>query len=78
MRRLEAVWTRILGVLLILLGLALFVSPRIPYTGRERIRNTPYRVRRDEVIVIPRPIAVLIASAGVLALLLARGPDERP
>jgi hypothetical protein len=36
-QRAEAVWLRILGVLLILLGLALLASPEITYTTREQL-----------------------------------------
>ncbi len=72
MPRSEAVWTRILGVLLILLGLVLLASPRVAYPVNEKIQNTPYSVKREKTIVIPRPLAVLIAASGVLALVLAR------
>ena len=78
MRHVEAVWTRILGVLLILLGLTLWISPRVPYTRRERIANTPYRVKREKAVLIPAPVALGIAAAGVLALYLARSSREAP
>ncbi len=61
---------RILGVLLILLGLTLFASPRITYTKTEEIPHTRFAAKRQKTIVIPRPVAVLILGAGVTALLL--------
>jgi hypothetical protein len=72
--RLEVLWLRILGVLLILLGLTLVLAPRVAYTTHERIGHTAYRVRRDKAILVPRPVAVLIAAGGLLILALARKP----
>jgi hypothetical protein len=63
---------RIVGVLLILLGLTLFASPRITYTKMEEIPHTRFAVKRQKTIVIPRPVAVLIIGAGVTLLLLER------
>jgi ribose/xylose/arabinose/galactoside ABC-type transport system permease subunit len=63
---------RILGVLLILVGLTLFASPRITYTKMEEIPHTRFAVKRQKTIVIPRPVAVLIICAGVTALLLSK------
>ena len=40
MSRAETLWLRIIGVLLILLGLTLFVSPSINYRTREKIIHT--------------------------------------
>ena len=71
-RRAEALAVRILGVLLILLGLTLFSSPRITYTTHERIPHSDYRVSRENAVLVPRPAASLIAGAGILALLFAR------
>ena len=71
-RRLELWLVRILGLLLILLGLTLFLSPRIAYTTHERIAKTPYRVLRDKAILVPRPVAALIAAGGILTLWLTR------
>jgi uncharacterized membrane protein YfcA len=70
-QRAETVWARILGVLLILLGLAMFASPPIRYTTKEPIRNTPLTVKREKTFTIQRPVAVLMIGAGVLALLVA-------
>jgi len=71
-QRLEVLGLRVLGVLLILLGSTLFLAPRVAYTTHERIRHTEYRVQRDKALLVPRPVAVLIASGGLLALILAR------
>ena len=72
-RRWEILGIRILGVLVIVLGLVLLRSPRIAYTTHERIRNTPYQVERERVILVPRAVAGLIAAGGLLAVFLARG-----
>jgi hypothetical protein len=71
-RRVETWGLRAVGILLMLLGLALFLSPRFAYTQRESIPHTAYRVKREKVILVPRPIALLIAGAGVLTLLATR------
>ena len=70
MRRLEVLGLRIIGVLLILLGITLFLSPRVTYTTHEQIRNTRYRVQREKVVRIPRPVAVLIAAGGAFVWIL--------
>ena len=72
MQRLEAIWLRILSIMLILLGAALFASPQIRYSTSEEIRNTPLSVKREKVITVPRPVAVIIVAAGVLAFLASR------
>ena len=64
-------WMRILGVLLILLGLVLFASPLIPYMRREKIGNSRYSVKSERLIVVPRPVAALIVGAGTVVLILA-------
>jgi hypothetical protein len=70
--RAERIWTRILGVLLILLGLALFASPQIAYTWRETIPHSQYTVRREKIVVVPRLVAALVIGGGVVVLMLAR------
>ncbi len=76
-RRLEALWTRIVGVLLILLGLTLIFSPQIGYTTREKIPHTQYSVKHEKAIVIPTAAAVVVIGAGAIALLLAtRKPQQ--
>ena len=74
MKRGEVLWLRIVGVLLILLGLTLFLAPRIAYTRRERIAHTQYTAKRDKMILVPRPVAVLIAGLGAWALVVSRRP----
>lgn len=72
-QRLEAWSVRILGVLLILLGITLFVSPRVVYTQRESIPHTQFRIKREKVILVSHPVAVVVAVAGMAALVWARG-----
>jgi uncharacterized membrane protein HdeD (DUF308 family) len=75
----ETVWTRIIGVLLILLGLALFASQPISYTKREEIKNTPLTVKREKFFVMQRPVGVLIIGVGLLALFFAgRSTKSQP
>jgi hypothetical protein len=66
--RVEALWTKILGVLLIVLGITLFVSPYISYSTKERIAHTALRVKREKTVLVSRPVAVTIIAAGVVAL----------
>lgn len=76
-RRAEALWTRILGVLLILLGLTLLASPQIEYTTSEELPHTRYSVKREKTIVVPRFASVLVVGAGVIALIFAgRKPEQ--
>ena len=70
MRRLEVLGLRTIGVLLILLGITLFLSPRVAYTTHEPIGNTRYRVQREKIVWIPRPVAVLIAAGGAAIWIL--------
>ena len=73
MRRAEIVLWRIVGVLLILLGLMLVASPQITYTSRKTINlapSTQVTTKEPKTIVIPRPIAALVIGAGVAALVL--------
>jgi len=72
--RVETLWTRTLGVLLILLGLVLFASPRVIYTRRETVihtQTTDITAKRQESITVPRPISLLLIAAGTTALILA-------
>jgi hypothetical protein len=62
---------RIVGVLLILLGLILFVSPEVRYSSKENIAHTgslEIAAKRHKVIVIPRPVSFLIVGAGVILI----------
>ncbi len=73
--RAEAWAVRILGVLLILLGLVLFLSPQVPYTRRNRVAVGPSSEvisRETRVLVMPRPAAAAIGAAGVILLVMAR------
>jgi uncharacterized membrane protein len=78
-RRAEALWLKIIGVLLILLGLVLFTSARVTYTTREKVvdtRSFGVTVKRQKTVVIPRTVALLTVAAGVGALILAsRNPQ---
>jgi hypothetical protein len=75
--RVEALWIRILGVLLIVLGLTLLVSPRITYTRGEQIPHTRFTVKREKTIFVPRPAAVLIIGTGAIALIAAGKSGSR-
>jgi uncharacterized membrane protein YidH (DUF202 family) len=70
-RRVEAIWTKIIGVLLILIGLALLASPEVAYTTHERIPHTRYSVKRERTVIVPRAAAVLVIGAGVATLIFA-------
>jgi hypothetical protein len=73
-RRAEALWLKIIGVLLILLGLTLFASPRITYRTREKVIRSDsidITAKRQKTIVIPRAVALLTIAAGVGTLILA-------
>jgi uncharacterized membrane protein YidH (DUF202 family) len=73
-RRAESRWLKINGVLLILLGLALVVSPCITYTRKEKIVHTPsmeVTAKRQKTILIPRPVGAFIIGVGVTTLILA-------
>ena len=67
-------WLRIIGVLLVLVGLTLVLSLRITYTRTEKVIHTPsteVMAKRQKTIVIPRPVGAIIICAGVTALILA-------
>ena len=73
-QRAEALWMKIIGVLLILLGLTLFASPRISYHTKEKVIHTgsiDITANRQKTVVIPRVIASLVVGAGVIVLVLA-------
>jgi hypothetical protein len=76
-RRLEALWTRIVGILLILLGLTLILSPQIAYTTREKIRHAQYSVKHEKTVVIPTAAAVVVIGAGVIVMLLATRKSQQ-
>lgn len=65
---------RIIGVLLVLLGLVLFASPRIMYTKREKVIDTEsvhVTAKRQKGMFIPRAVSLLTVGAGVGILILA-------
>ena len=75
--RAEVVLTRIVGALLILLGLVLFGSPRITYTTSQKIAHTRYSIKREKTIIVPRAVSILIMGAGTVILIFtSRTPDE--
>ena len=74
MSRAEALWLKIIGVLLILLGLVLFASPRVSYNTREKLVHTgslEVTAKRQKTVVIPRAVALLTIAAGIGTLILA-------
>lgn len=71
MQRIEIWGLRIIGILLILLGVTVFLSPRVAYTERESIAHTKYRVKREKVLLVPRSVALLIGGAGVVLTLVS-------
>lgn len=74
MTRAETIWLKIIGVLLILLGLTLIASPRINYTAKEKVvhtQSTDIIVKRQKTVEVPRPIGGLIVAGGVIALIFA-------
>lgn len=71
MQRIEIWGLRIVGILLILLGVTVFLSPRVAYTERELVAHTKYRVKRQKVLLIPRPVAVLLGGAGIVLTLFS-------
>jgi uncharacterized membrane protein YfcA len=69
----EALWLKIIGVLLISVGLVLFVSPRIMYSARERIIHTnsvDVTAKREETLAIPRSLALLTIAAGIAVIVV--------
>ena len=78
MTRAEALWLKIIGVLLVLVGLVLFASPRIVYSDREKVIHTgsvDVTAKRQRTLAIPRPLALLIIAAGIAVIVVgARKP----
>jgi hypothetical protein len=65
---------RLIGVLLILLGLLLFASPRILYSKREKVVDTDsihITAKRQKSIAIPPPVSLATIGAGIVILILA-------
>jgi hypothetical protein len=75
MTRAEVLWLKIIGVLLILLGMVLFASPTVTYTTREKVVNTgslDVTAKRQKAVVIPRPVSVLTVGVGLIVLVIAK------
>jgi hypothetical protein len=73
-QRAEALSMKILGILLILLGLTLFGAPQVTYTRRETVihtQTTDLTAKRQKTTTVPRAVSVLIIGAGVLAFVYA-------
>jgi uncharacterized membrane protein YfcA len=71
--RAEALWLKIIGVLLILVGLVLFASPRIVYSAREKFIHTDsvdVTAKRQKTLAIPRPLALLTIAAGIAVIVV--------
>jgi len=65
---------KIIGVLLILLGLTLFASPRITYHVKEKVVHTgsiDITANRQKTVVVPPAVTSLVIGAGVIVLVLA-------
>jgi hypothetical protein len=78
-QRAEGLWLKITGVLLILLGLVLFVSPRVNYTTREKVIHTgsvDVTAKREKMVVFPRIFGLLIVAGGVTVLIFASRPGD--
>jgi uncharacterized membrane protein YdcZ (DUF606 family) len=77
--RAEVLWLKIIGVLLILVGLVLFASPRIIYSAREKVIHTDsvdVTAKRQKTLNIPRPLALLTIAAGIAVIVVgARKPQ---
>jgi hypothetical protein len=65
---------KIIGVLLILLGLTLVVSPRITYRTKEKVIHThsiDVTATRQKTLLLSRATGVVVIVAGVAALIFA-------
>jgi hypothetical protein len=64
---------KILGVLLILLGLTLLASPLIMYRTREKVVHTgslDITAKREKVLIVPPAVCLLTIGAGITMLVL--------
>ena len=74
MTRPETLWARVIGVLLILLGLLLFASPRILYSRREKVIDTSsvqVTAERQKSVAIPAAVSLITIGAGIAILIFA-------
>jgi len=72
--RAETLWIKIIGVLLILVGLVLLASPHISYTTREKVISSgsvEITAKRHKTVNIPRVVGLLPIGGGVILLMLA-------
>jgi len=75
MTRAEALWLKIIGALLVLLGMVLFASPAVTYTTREKVVNTgslDVTAKRQKAVVVPRLVSMLTMGAGFIVLVIAK------
>ena len=74
MQRIESLWLKIIGVLLILLGLTIFISPRITYNTKETLVHTgslDVTTKTPKTIFIPRAAGVIVVAIGAIAVVVA-------
>ena len=75
MERSLALWMRILGVLLVVLGLVMLIAPDVTVQWRERVLHTSsvdVTAKRERVVVVPRVLATMLVVAGVVVVVRAR------
>jgi len=66
---------RILGVLLVLLGLVMLIAPDVTVQWRERVLHTSsvdVTAKRERIVVVPRLLATMLVVAGVVVFVRAR------
>ena len=76
----ETLWMRVIGGLLILLGLLLLASPRILYSRREKVIDTQsvqVTAKRQKSTTIPAAVSLATIGAG-LAILILAGRKPQP
>jgi hypothetical protein len=65
---------RLIGILLILLGLLVLASPRILYSSREKVIDTKsvhVTADRHKSVAIPPAVSLTTIGAGIVILILA-------
>ena len=79
MTRAEVLWLKIIGALLILLGIMLFASPTVTYTTRENVVKTgslDVTAKHQKAVVIPRPVSGLTMGVGFIVLVIAKRKSQ--
>ena len=79
MTRAEELWLKIIGVLLILLGMVLFASPTVSYTTREKVVKTGslgVTAKHQKTVVIPRLVSMLTVGVGFIVLVIAKRKSQ--